>query len=240
MLFIGGQPLGIPNDQLRYHWNDMLPRNTQRRRLIINASLSLHPCSPRGPISAKSSHSFKKPIIFLTRSFLLRQNRQVKKGGIVGNPPPENTCHASHGDTWHAYHLDHPHPNTHDALLLSGLPQGKANDTYKHKHPDDFHKYIRMTNIGRPDMIVRVIDWRKASLTRYHNSLPWPTFRHLQSEGTRWSDNKSLPTIISHDHLPRSLTAASPITISIKPPVGWWWPCHHLGSSWQHKISSHH
>ena len=48
-------------------------------------------------------------------------------------------------------------------------------------------------------MIVRVIDWSKASLTRYHNNLSWPTFRHLQSEGTRWSDNKSLPAIISHD-----------------------------------------
>ena len=65
-------------------------------------------------------------------------------------------------------------------------------------------------------MIVRVIDWSKASLTRYHNSLPWPTFRHLQSEGTRWSDNKSLPMIISHDHLHRSLTAASPTTIYVK------------------------
>ena len=67
-------------------------------------------------------------------------------------------------------------------------------------------------------MIVRVIDWSKASLTRYHNSLPWPTFRHLQSEGTRWSDNKSLPTIISHDHLPRSLSTACRVMMALPPP----------------------
>ena len=169
MLFIGRQPLGIPNDQLHYHWNDMLPGNTQRRRLIINVPLSLHPRSPRGPMRAKSSRSFKNQL-FLTRPFLLRQNRQVKKRGIVGTPPPENTCHTPHGDTkhalpsesppsgytWRASHIRttsrkgkrHPHPDTRDAPLISGLPQGSANDTYKHKtsgrlpqiHPDDQHK----------------------------------------------------------------------------------------------------
>ena len=50
----------------------------------------------------KKSTSVSKTNYFLTRSFLLGQNRQVKKGGIVGTPPPENTCHAPHGDTWHA------------------------------------------------------------------------------------------------------------------------------------------
>ena len=108
-------------------------------------------------------------------------------------------------------------------------------------YPNDQHR--------SPGYDVRVIDWSKASITRYHNSLSWPTSRHLQSQRTRWSDNKSLPTIISHDHLLRSLTAASPTAISdsrityhdlCQPPVGWWWPCHHLVSSWQHKISPHH
>ena len=41
--------------------------------------------------------------------------------------------------------------------------------------------------------------------------------------------------VTSHDHF-----TWSPTTISVKPPVGWWWPCHHLVSSWQHKISPHH
>ena len=127
----------------------MLPGNTQRRRLIINASLSLHPRSPRGRISAKSSHSLKKPIIFLTRPFLLGQNRQVKKGGIVGTPPSKNTWHASYNDTWHALSSESPSfGSSYKAHMarFSGLPQGRSNDTYKHIirtaytiHPDDQH-----------------------------------------------------------------------------------------------------
>ena len=50
-------------------------------------SLSLRPRSPRGPMSAKSNLGFEKTNYFLTCPFLLRQNRQVKKEGIVGTPP---------------------------------------------------------------------------------------------------------------------------------------------------------
>ncbi|RVW75024.1 hypothetical protein CK203_053658 [Vitis vinifera] len=43
------------------------------------------------------------------------------------------------------------------------------------------------------------------------------TSHHLQNEKTRGSDSKSLPTIILHNHFPRSLTAASP-TMQRGPP----------------------
>ena len=81
----------------------MLPGNTQSRRLIINAFFGFlisarHMAQP----NKKTTSVSKNQLFFLTHPFLLRQNRQVKKGGIVETPPLENTCHASHGDTWHA------------------------------------------------------------------------------------------------------------------------------------------
>ena len=51
------------------------------------------------PNKRKKPPQFQKANHFLTRPFLHGQNGQVKKGGIVGTPPPENTCHAPHGDT---------------------------------------------------------------------------------------------------------------------------------------------
>ena len=120
------------------------------------------------------------------------------------------------------YHPEHPHPDFpvrytgRASPIRTTLRKGKRH-LYAYTS-GRISQYIRMTNIGDSDMIVRVIDWSKASLARYHNSLSWPTFRHLQSEGTRWSDNKSLPTIISYDHQPRSLTVASPTTISVSRP----------------------
>ena len=89
----------------------------------------------------------------------------------------------------------------------------------KHRHPDKLHsasapQYIRAISMCHPDIIIRIINQSKASLTRYHYSQLWPTSHHLQNEKTRGSDSKSLPTIILHNHFPRSLTAASPTMIS--------------------------
>ena len=118
------------------------------------------------------------------------------------------------------YHPDHLHldfpKSTHGAPFLSGLPQGEAHDTHKYNirttvtaHLDDQH-----TLSG----YVCSDHWlRKVSFTRYHNSLPWPTSRHLQSKRTRWSDNKSLPTITSHDHLLRSMSAALRVMMVLLP-----------------------
>ena len=56
----------------------------------------------------KKSTSVSKTNYFLTRPFFLRQNRQVKNGGIVGTLPSENTWHASYSDTWHALSSESP------------------------------------------------------------------------------------------------------------------------------------
>ena len=107
-------------------------------------------------------------------------------------------------------------PRVHVARLSYPV-QGKAHDTHKYNirttvtaHPENRHTLSRYVC---PD------HWlRKASLARYHNSLSWPTSRHLQSERTRWRDNKSLPTITSHDHLLRSLSAALMVMMALSPP----------------------
>ena len=134
----------------------------------------------------------------------------------VGTPPskPRGThltvthgthCHSGHlhpdrliKHTWHAF----PDYLKEDQATLINISSGRLT------------QYIRMIDISHPDTMVRIIDWSKASLTRYHNSLSCPTSHHLQSERTGWGDNKSLLTIILHDHFPRSLTAASPTTVS--------------------------
>ena len=59
----------------------------------------------------KRSIRFQKTNYFLTRPFLLGQNRQVKKGGIVGTPPSETRgTHLTVTRGTHC-HLGHPHPD---------------------------------------------------------------------------------------------------------------------------------
>ena len=127
----------------------MLPRNTQSRRLIINAFLGSRTPTRHVAQPDKKSTSVSKTNYFLTCPFLLGQNRQVKKGGIVGTPSSENTWHASHNDTWHALSSESPSfGSSYKAHMarFSGLPQGRSNDIYKRIirtaytiHPDDQH-----------------------------------------------------------------------------------------------------
>ena len=70
--------------------------------------------------------------------------------GTVGTPHPENTCHAPHGDTWHALHVTR--------LSYPDCLKEVQKTLISIIHPDGFHKYIRMTNISHPNIIVRVID----------------------------------------------------------------------------------
>ena len=135
----------------------MLLGNTQSRRLIINAFLGSRTPTRHVAQPDQKSTSVSKTNYFLTRPFFLRQNRQVKKGGIVGTLSSEDTWHASCRDTWHASYSDTwhtlssgssssgPSHKTHMARF-SGLPQGRSSDTYKHIirtaytiHPDDRH-----------------------------------------------------------------------------------------------------
>ena len=92
----------------------------------------------------KKSTSVSKTNYFLTRPFLLRQNRQVKKGGIVGTPPSENTWHAPYSDTWHALSSESPSSgSSYEArmahLLYPGCLKEEQTTLTKHRHPDGFH-----------------------------------------------------------------------------------------------------
>ena len=140
------------------------------------------------------------------------------------------------------YHPNHPHLDTRDAPLISGLPQGRANDTpirihvtrlsypdylkevqtilISIKHPDDFHKYIRMTNISHLDIIVRITDWSKQVLYVITTACHGPRSAICRVKG---QDEVTI------SHFPRSLHAITYHDLG-QPPVGWWWPWHYLVS----------
>ena len=163
-----------------------MPGNTQSRRLIINAFLALAPPLATWPNQTKSRFRFQKNQLFLTRPFLLGQNRQVKKGGIVGTPPSETRgthltvtrgthCHPGHPHpdllikhTWHAF----PDYLKEDQTTLISTSPGRLTQyirMIKDYLKEDqtalisissgrFTQCIRMINIGRPDTMVRTID----------------------------------------------------------------------------------
>ena len=65
-LFIGGHTLGKPNVQAKcHHWNDILPRDTQGRRLVIKAFFGFRTPTRHVAQSDEETYSvFKKPVIF--------------------------------------------------------------------------------------------------------------------------------------------------------------------------------
>ena len=79
-------------------------------------------------------------------------------------------------------------------------------------------------------MIVRVIDWSKQVLHVITTTCHGP---HLAICRVRGQDE------VTTSHFPRSLHTIAYHDLC-QPPVRWWWSCHHLVSSWQHKISPHH
>ena len=99
----------------------------------------------------------------------------------VGTPPPDNTWHTfSSGSTSSGFS-----PRVHVTRLSYPDPLKERYKTLMNRTSGRLPQHIRTTDIRYLDMFVRIIDWSKASLTRYHNSLPWPTFRHLQGKRTR-------------------------------------------------------
>ena len=94
----------------------------------------------------------------------------------------------------------------------------------KDRHPDGFHntsapQYIRITNMGYPDMIVQIIDWSKTSVD--------PRLVTCRVRGrvevTTSHFPRSFYMITSHDlwqphHLPRSLIAARRVMMALLPP----------------------
>ena len=146
---------------------------------------------------------------------------------VVGTPPLDATWHTFPGDTWYVFSSGLPNPDFSNsacgALLLSWLPQGEVHNTRKY--------HIRTTDISYPDMFVRIIDWSKQVLHVIITACYDPHFATCRVKGQEWSDGKSLPTISDSHGASHDLC---------QPPVGWWWPCHHLVASWQAKISLYH
>ena len=131
---------------------------------------------------------------------------------------------------------------------FSGLPQRRPNDTYRHIirrtytiHPDDqedqttlinvssewLTQYIRMINICHPDTMARIIDWSKRVLhaitTTNHGPRPITCRVKGRVEVTTSHFPRSFYMITSHDlwqplHLPRFLTAARRVAMTMLPP----------------------
>ena len=92
-------------------------------------------------LKGTSTHGFLSMRLLLLISIVIQMQTRLLVQ-IVGTLPPD--------DTWHVFSSGSPPSGfpqeTPGALLLSGLPQGEAHDTYKHNirttatlHPDDRH-----------------------------------------------------------------------------------------------------
>ena len=90
--------------------------------------------------------------------------------GNVGTPPSENMWHASCSDTWHASYSDtgHPHPDLpikhtwRTFYIRTASRKSKRSlqsiDIRTASINASAPQYIRITNMGHPDIIVRIID----------------------------------------------------------------------------------
>nr|CAN63323.1 hypothetical protein VITISV_022240 [Vitis vinifera] len=96
---------------------------------------------------------------FTVASIFSTKNQQKLTNDYYRTPPPENTCHIPHGDTWHALPSGSTPIRIHVTRLSYPNRLKEVQTTLINiRHPDGFHKYIRMTNINHPNIIVRVID----------------------------------------------------------------------------------
>ena len=109
-------------------------------------------------------------------------------------------------------HPDYPYSDfpksTRGALLLFGLPQGETHDTHKHN--------IRTTRIasGRPTYTIRICLSRSLTeVSKSCTSSQHPAMTHVLPPA-EWKDKNEVTT----SHFPRSLTAATPPTISVSRP----------------------
>ena len=168
MLFIGRQTLGKPNAQttpsLKRHAAWEYPESAAHHKCLFGFRTPTHHVAQPD----KRSIRFQKTNYFLTRPFLLRQNRQVKKGGIVGTPPSETRgTHLTVTRGTHC-HPGHPHPDLPIKHTRRAFPIRTASRKSKRRLQSviirtvsinaSAPQYIRITNMGYPDMIVRIID----------------------------------------------------------------------------------
>ena len=145
--------------------------------------------------------------------------------------------HVAHTSWWHVAHISiriNPiwiSPKVHMARFSYPNSLKERHTTLTNITSGRLPQHIRTTDIHYPGMFVRIIDWSKQVLHVITTACHGPRSATCRVKWQKWSDDKSLPTIsdsrgAAHDFY--------------QPPVGWWWPCHHLVVSWQAKISPYH
>ena len=147
----------------------------------------------------------------------------------VGTPPTDNTWHTPPGDEWHTFSSGFS-PRVHVARLSYLDPLKERHTTLTNITSGRLPQHIRTTDIHYPDMFVWIIDWSKQVLHIITTACHDP---HLAICRVKGQDEVTI------SHVPRSLHMITYHDLC-QPPVGWWWPYHHLVSSWQHKISPYH
>ena len=137
--------------------------------------------------------------------------------------------HVAHISWWHIAHilirinLIRISPIVHVALFSYPDSLNERHTTFTNITSGRPLQRTRMTDIYYPDIFVRIIDWNRQVLHVIITACHDPYSATCRVIWQEWSDNKSLPTIsdsygASHD--------------LCQPSVGWWWPCHHLVTSW--------
>ena len=95
-------------------------------------------------------------------------------------------------------------------------------------YPDSLReRHTTLANItsGRPTYHIRIC--LSESLTKVSKSYyVIPTACHSPRSATCRAKGQEWWQVTSHD--------------LCQPPVGWWWPCHHLEASWRAKKSPYH
>ena len=137
------------------------------------------------------------------------------------------------------YHLDHPYPDTRIIIWITPIRIHVTRFSYLDclkegqttlisiKHPDGFHN-----TSGWPTYAIRI--WLSGSLTEVKQVLHVITtaYHGPRSATYRVKGQDEVTT----SHFLRSFHMITYHNLCVR----WWWPCHHLMSSWRHKISPHH
>ena len=144
--------------------------------------------------------------------------------GTVGTPPPDNTWHTSPDDTWHTFSSGvNPiriSPRVHVARF--SYP-----DYLKEKHTTLISMTSGRLNIGYPDTLPRSLTGVSKSCTLSQQ----PAMAHVPPP-VGWKDKNEVTASHFLLSLPTISNNRSNYHDLCQPLVGWWWPCHHLVSSW--------
>ena len=146
------------------------------------------------------------------------------------DPSLRATWRASYSDTWHALSSGSsssgPSHKAHMARF-SGLPQERSNDAYKHiirtAYTNTFGWSTYSIRIQWSGSLTKVKRVSHASATTSHGPCPITCRMKRQVEVTTSHFPRSFYMITSHDlwqqhHLPRFLTAASRVVMTMLPP----------------------